>query len=274
MPSDKRNDFSGREPALRIPHAQLQAELDERLILGQRILERSPVSKLEQLTQLRADFESWDEFNMRLLRSRFSTTKVADEYKIAVYVSGGRTLAEKEAYVKGDIASQRRKLESIRNQIPLFEAALRVEQNSISKNVPDRIFIGHGRSGAWRELKDYIRDRLGLEFEEFNRISIAGIATTERLVAMLDNSSMALLVCTAEDEHSGGSQHARENVVHEAGLFQGRLGFRRAIVLLEEGCTEFSNIHGLGQIRFPRGNIGACFEQIREVLEREGLLSV
>jgi hypothetical protein len=40
-------------------------------------------------------------------------------------------------------------------------------------------------------------------------------------------------------------------------LFQGRLGFDRATVLLEEGCEKFSNIHGLGRIRFPKGNISA-----------------
>jgi predicted nucleotide-binding protein len=77
---------------------------------------------------------------------------------------------------------------------------------------------------------------------------------------------------TAEDEHADATRHARENVVHEAGLFQGRLGFRRAIILLEEGCAEFSNIVGLSQIRFPKGNIRACFEDVRAVLEREGLL--
>ena len=38
-------------------------------------------------------------------------------------------------------------------------------------------------------------------------------------------------------------------------------------------CEEFSNIHGLGQIRFPKGNIAAKFDDIRAVLEREGLLS-
>lgn len=78
---------------------------------------------------------------------------------------------------------------------------------------------------------------------------------------------------TAEDEQSDGTMHSRMNVVHEAGLFQGRLGFQRAIVLLEDGCEEFSNIQGLGQIRFPRGNIKAVFEDIRQVLEREGLVS-
>lgn len=90
---------------------------------------------------------------------------------------------------------------------------------------------------------------------------------------MLNDAAIAFLVMTAEDEHSDGTTHARENVVHEAGLFQGKLGFPKAIILLEEGCKEFSNIAGLGQIRFPSGNIKAAFEGIREVLEREGLLS-
>lgn len=42
--------------------------------------------------------------------------------------------------------------------------------------------------------------------------------------------------------------------------------------LLEEGCEEFSNVHGLGQIRFPRGNIAHAFEEVRRVLEREELV--
>ena len=62
------------------------------------------------------------------------------------------------------------------------------------------------------------------------------------------------------------------NVVHEAGLFQGRLGFEKAIILLEQGCEEFSNIHGLGQIRFQRGFIKSAFEEIRRVLEREAII--
>jgi predicted nucleotide-binding protein len=78
---------------------------------------------------------------------------------------------------------------------------------------------------------------------------------------------------TAEDEQPDGKFRARENVVHEAGLFQGRLRFERAIVLLEEGCDEFSNIHGLGQIRFPKGKISAAFDEVRAVLEREELIS-
>jgi hypothetical protein len=45
----------------------------------------------------------------------------------------------------------------------------------------------------------------------------AGMTTAERLQKMLDESAFALIIMTAEDEHDDGKQHARENVVHEAG---------------------------------------------------------
>lgn len=137
-----------------------------------------------------------------------------------------------------------------------------------------KVFIGHGRSPQWRELKDFVSDRLNLEWDEFNREATAGLTTTERLNEMLDVASFAFLVMTAEDEHADESLHARENVIHEVGLFQGRLGKRRAIILLEEECKEFSNVTGLGQIRFPKGKISACFEEVRRVLERETIAEI
>ena len=135
-----------------------------------------------------------------------------------------------------------------------------------------RVFIGHGRSPLWRELKDFISDRLGLSWDEFNREPVAGFTTSARLEEMLNQAGFALLVMTAEEERGDSTLHARPNVIHEVGLFQGRLGISRAIVLLEDGCSEFSNINGLVQIRFPRGDIAARFEEIRRVLEREGFL--
>ena len=95
------------------------------------------------------------------------------------------------------------------------------------------------------DLRDFIKDRMRLPWDEFNRIAVAGIPNTVRLSTMLDAAAIAFLVLTAEDERAdGGKLQARMNVVHEAGLFQGRLGFTRAIILLEEGCEEFSNIEG------------------------------
>ncbi len=86
---------------------------------------------------------------------------------------------------------------------------------------------------------------------------------------MLDESSFALLVLTGEDIHTNGELHARENVIHELGLFQGRLGFTRAIVLLEEGVKEFSNILGINQLRFTKGRIKETFGDVLATIRRE-----
>ena len=141
-----------------------------------------------------------------------------------------------------------------------------------AERVGTNVFIGHGRSSVWKDLKDFIQDRMHLPWDEFNRVPVAGFTNITRLSQMLDEAAIAFLIMTAEDEQADGKQHARQNVTHEAGLFQGRLGFERAIILLEDGCEEFSNVQGLGQIRFPKGNVSAVFEDIRRVLEREGLV--
>ena len=149
----------------------------------------------------------------------------------------------------------------------------RIKQREVrAARVGTNIFIGHGRSPVWRDLKDFVQDRLRVPYDEFNRVPVAGITNIARLSEMLDAAACAFVIMTAEDEQADGTVQARMNVIHEVGLFQGRLGFTKAIVLLEEGCEEFSNIQGLGQIRFPKGNISAKFEEIRQVLEREGVI--
>jgi predicted nucleotide-binding protein len=148
-------------------------------------------------------------------------------------------------------------------------ARIEKSRTRVNAKTGTTVFIGHRRSPLWRELKDFLVDRLHLTVDEFNTVPTAGVATVERLAEMLDAAVFAFLIMTAEDEQPDGNLRARENVVHEVGLFQGRLGFKKAVVLLEEGCEEFSNIRGHGQIPFPRGNISAKFEEIRRVLERE-----
>lgn len=141
----------------------------------------------------------------------------------------------------------------------------------LRKQNAKRVFIGHGKSPAWKRLRSFLK-KLKLDYDEFNRVSAAGKSTQQRPTSMLDECGFAFLVFTAEDSHKDETRHARENVIHEAGLFQSRLGWERSIILLEKGCEEFSNIHGVTQIRFPKGKIEKKFKQVRLVLAREGLI--
>jgi hypothetical protein len=191
--------------------------------------------------------------------------------------AGQRTKVPPHYLIKAEVASIRQAFNICHEAAQVSRKAAshlerKVRRRTRDARIGTNVFIGHGRSAVWRELKDFVEDRLHLPWDEFNRVPVAGVTNQARLSDMLDAAAIALVIMTAEDQTAEGEMHARMNVIHEVGLFQGRLGFTKAIVILEEGCQEFSNIQGLGQIRFPTGNIAACFEEVRRVLEREGLV--
>lgn len=152
-----------------------------------------------------------------------------------------------------------------------------IERVEAIKSLPlvtgKKVFVGHGRSLLWHELKGYLQDVLGLQCKEFNLTPSEGNTIPEQLTQLLDSVDFALLIMTAEDEQADGTMRARQNVVHETGLFQGRLGFDKAIVLLEERCEKFSNNSGLIHLPFPAGNIEATFSKLRKLLSARGLCS-
>jgi len=136
------------------------------------------------------------------------------------------------------------------------------------------VFIGHGHSKAWLDLYVYLSGVHGLSVKEFNSgRSPAGISVTDHLQNMLDEAGFAFLILTGDDAQASGDLYPRLNVVHEAGLFQGKLGFQKAIIFIEDGCQGFSNVDGLTAIRFEKGKIEAKFHQAIDVLKRERLIS-
>lgn len=138
------------------------------------------------------------------------------------------------------------------------------------KELPKRkIFIGHGGSLQWRDLKDHLHDQHGYDVVAYETGARSGHTIRDIIAEMLDSSSFAILVMTGEDTMEDGTVRARQNVIHEIGLFQGRLGFTKAVVLKEEETEEFSNIHGVNQIRYTKGNIKETFGDVLAVLKRE-----
>ena len=135
------------------------------------------------------------------------------------------------------------------------------------------IFIGHGRSKLWARLHVFLRDELGLNTVFYESESRVGESIVPILERMLDQASFAVLVLTAEDQEGEGSKRARQNVIHEAGLFQGRLGFDRAVLLVQKGIEGFTNIDGLQYIPFSNDNIEETFYQLQRTLKAKGLIS-
>lgn len=132
-----------------------------------------------------------------------------------------------------------------------------------------KVFVGHGHSTQWRDLKDHLHDKHGLDVLAYETGARAGLTIRDVLDNLLAESSFAVLVLTGEDRDASGDIHARENVIHELGLFQGRLGWLKAVALVEEGISEFSNIHGLQQIHFHKDNIQETFGEVLATIKRE-----
>lgn len=144
------------------------------------------------------------------------------------------------------------------------------EPPELKRELPKpKIFIGHGGSPQWRNLKDHLHDQHGYDVVAYETGSRAGHTIRDVIAEMLDKSSFAILIMTGEDNMGDGTVRARQNVIHEIGLFQGRLGFTKAVVLKEEGTEEFSNIHGVNHVRYTKDNIKETFGDVLAVLKRE-----
>jgi len=192
--------------------------------------------------------------------------KTAKDWNVAATFNGG---GDRVARVDGKWTLLPVGADFVRQQGYEIEPA---SQKTAKKKDTFDVVIGHGRSPVWRELKEWLRDNYELKVHEFNSQSVVGLTNKERLQSLVDVGDVALLVMTAEDEAGDGGVRARQNVVHEVGLFQGALGFENAVILLEEDCDEFSNIAGLGQIRYASGKIEDAFEPLRKYLkERHSL---
>ena len=77
---------------------------------------------------------------------------------------------------------------------------------------------------------------------------------------------------TAEDETKDNKMRTRQNVVHETGFFQGKLGFEKVAILKQDGVETFSNIDGLQYIPFSGNNINQTFTELQKMLKREGVI--
>jgi len=152
---------------------------------------------------------------------------------------------------------------------PTFQATMQHNGNTAK---PPRIFIGHGHSKLWARVQVFLENELHVPTVTYESESRVGESIVPVLGKMLDQATFAVLILTAEDETASGELRARQNVIHEAGLFQGRVGFKKAVLLRQEGLENLSNVDGLQDIRFSGDKIEQTFYQLERVLKREKVI--
>lgn len=159
--------------------------------------------------------------------------------------------------------------ESISNEVKLLSPQ-KVAKEQIKGG---KVFIGHGRSKHWARVQLFLKDELKLDTFTFESESRTSESIIQILEEFLSTSSFAILVLTAEDETVDGKIRARQNVIHEAGLFQGRLGFDKVVLLKQDNTEELSNLAGLQYIPFNGGNVEQTFYELQRKLKKSGVIN-
>jgi predicted nucleotide-binding protein len=261
---------------LKMTREEAAEKLSKRLAEGTEKLD-TQVGSEEQYEELKASYNKWNDYNLFLLRGMFTTDEIAEEYN---RVQGAYAIAsswyERYEYFKGSFRKKMTKIESIIDRLELMpvveiqQQAPQVQEHINTK--PQAVFIGHGRSTVWARVKAFLSDDFGIKSFSFESKTHVGESIVPILEGFLEEATFAIIVLTAEDETAEGTIRARQNVVHEAGLFQGKLGFKRAIVLRQEGLEDFSNVDGLQYIGFTGDKIDQTFYELTRVLKREGIV--
>jgi sugar/nucleoside kinase (ribokinase family) len=132
------------------------------------------------------------------------------------------------------------------------------------------VFVAHGSGEQWHLLKEFIEQECGLPVYAFESGAWESRNVTEALAQCLDSCSFAVCVLTGEDATQDGRRLPRQNVIHEAGLFQGRYGFDRVMLLVEEGCDFVADSSGLVTATFPQNAIEAVFWRLHKMIRTEG----
>jgi len=201
---------------------------------------------------IRADFYTWDEYNEQLLRSRFSTRKVADGYRLFGVGGGSGNAQEELAWVERDINHQMRKLDSIHQQLSLYKSAETATRNgSMSLHLGDKIFIVHGHDGDTKlQVAELVERITGERPVILHEQADSGRTVIEKFEEHASEAGFAIILLTADDEGKakGATQlnpRARQNVVFEFGYFMAKLGRGRVVAIHEAGVELPSDVSGV-----------------------------
>ena len=91
---------------------------------------------------------------------------------------------------------------------------------------------------------------------------VAGEFFTEQLYKRLDESTLGLVLLTADIESSDGKKFSRPNVYHELGYLMKHLGPGRIAIVCENGVTVPSNIHDVIRIDYSSHKLILAYTKI------------
>lgn len=232
--------------------AALKKSFDSIDYLGQRRALGSDVEPLfPRYTQLTKDIKS-------IIPELYS-----DLPDLEIPKNVGMSMSNGPLYKQEDICPLAKNLDYILE----VRANSRIGEKEIEKDKKEMIFISHGQSKEWYKVQAHVEKDLHFKTIELAQQPNLGRTVLQKLDEESNKCCIAIIVMTGDDKIDEGEIRARENVLHEIGFFQGKMGFDKLILLHEESVSIPSNIHGLVYISFPKDTVEVTFGALSRELK-------
>ena len=189
---------------------------------------------------------AWEEANEQLLKSRFSTPKLADNYRKITHINGAHSVYEM-------IGQQIGFLDRIRRYLVVYLPLADDSPARTARSMPGtKVFVVHGHDGELKyQVAEFLEQVTGARPVIFHEQPDSGRTIIEKFEDLAADAGFAVVLLTADDEGRAKrgtaalSSRARQNVVLELGFFIGKLGRDRVAVLYAAGVELPSDLRGV-----------------------------
>lgn len=253
------------ESVLRLPKADAESILRERISLGRKIALDAKLYA-ENLDRLKGLVNDWRDYNRAWLDKNLGGEAAADYQAVcdARYTNGiGPVRVVTTGTYRKEIEASVAKLQSIHDRLEMWvprpNAAASTRRGE--DQAPDApIFIVHGhdtfRAESIARAVEQVTRRATIILREQPD---SGRTIIEKLEHHADQVSYAIVVLTGDDK--GGAAHTtgtrprgRQNVIFELGYFYALLGRDRVSVLIQPGVEKPSDVDGIVYITLDDGD--------------------
>jgi len=199
--------------------------------MGNQLLSaRNSIQSADDLKTLRNRYYTWKEYNGTWL-GRNVGKAMAEEATgwIGIAVGGASSLREEIKWHDDDVDMYVRRLESVRERLPLWVDDP-IESQGDVLDTAGPIFVVHGRDEATAQHVARVLERgTGREVTILHERANQGRTLIEKFEHHAQLASFAVVVLTGDDEGglAGSGSHkprGRQNVIFELGFFFGKLG--------------------------------------------------
>jgi predicted nucleotide-binding protein len=264
----------GSLPQLTLPRSEAENQIAAQIDTGRQLFER-PIASGTQLKQAQAEYSTWDEYNVVLLRRLFDSRELAQRYLGGVALDFGRQrpLPQEIESFRSDVQRKIRSLESIKQQLPLYEPGPAPSVPLKATRRAGNVFLVHGHDEAAKESVARFLEQIGLDTVVLHEKPSAGRTIIEKFE---DYSAVgyAVVILTPDDTCSAGEgkpsvRRPRQNVIFELGFFVGKLGRERVCALYKQDTEIPSDYQGV--LYVPMDESGGWRLEVAREMKHAGM---